>query len=42
MGPKELLDKAYTGVVEAGEIAGGGSTACVAVGRANGNVSVAK
>lgn len=42
MGPKELLHKAYTGVVEAEEIAGGGSTACVAVGRGDGNVSVAK
>lgn len=42
MGPKELLNKAYTSVVEAEEIEGGGSTACVAVGREDGNVTVAK
>ena len=42
MGPRELLDKAYRGVVAEGKIAGGGSTACVAVGRGDGNVSVAK
>lgn len=42
MGPKELLNKAYMSIVDAEEIAGGGSTACVAVGREDGNVTVAK
>lgn len=41
-GPKELLHTAYEGIVSDGKIEGGGSTACVAVGRADGNLTVAK
>ena len=42
IGPRELLDRAYRRVVEKGDVAGGGSTACVAVGGGEGVVRVAK
>ena len=42
LGPRELLDRAYKKVVEDGDIAGGGSTTCLAIARPDGNLSVAK
>ena len=42
LGPRELLRTAYSGIVEDNMIEGGGSTACVAVGRGDGNLTVAK
>jgi len=42
VGPREILHKAYDGMIHDGEIDGGGSTACVAVGRDDGNFTVAK
>ena len=41
-GPRHLLDQAYQKISEEGKIAGGGSTACIAVGKDDGNVTVAK
>ncbi|KAL9101686.1 MAG: hypothetical protein Q9163_003090 [Psora crenata] len=41
LGPRELLTKAYKGIVTGRKIEGGGSTACVAVGREDGNLTVA-
>lgn len=41
-GPREILNKAYEGIVADGKIDGGGSTACVAVGRDDGDLTVAK
>ena len=41
-GPRYLLDQAYQKISEEGKIAGGGSTACIAVGQDDGNVTVAK
>ena len=38
----ELLQRGYNAVVEDESIAGGGSTACIAVGRSNGHLEVAK
>lgn len=40
--PVELLQQGYESVVADQSIAGGGSTACVAIARDNGNVEVAK
>ena len=40
--PQELLEEAYNEIVEKGDIAGGGSTACVAMGDKDGSLSVAK
>ena len=40
--PQKLLLQAYDQVVREGEIAGGGSTACVAMGDEDGSLSVAK
>ena len=40
--PTELLNKAYKGIVAAKKIEGGGTTACVAIGRDDGNLTVAK
>ena len=42
LGPRELLNTAYTSIVADNLIEGGGSTACVAVGRGDGNLTVAK
>ena len=42
LGPRELLNNAYKAVVAGGKIEGGGSTACVAVGRVDGSLTVAK
>lgn len=42
LGPRQLLETAYTGIVADKIIEGGGSTACVAVGREDGNLTVAK
>lgn len=39
---RELLQHGYLGVVADRDILGGGSTACVAVARNNGNLEVAK
>ena len=41
-GPQRLLQKGYDAVVADHSISGGGSTACVAIGRDNGNLEVAK
>ncbi|KAG8530852.1 uncharacterized protein KY384_004209 [Bacidia gigantensis] len=41
LGPRELLEKAYAGIVADKVVEGGGSTACVAVGRGDGNLTVA-
>ena len=40
--PQYILDDAYQEIVQAGEISGGGSTACVAIGDEEGNLKVAK
>lgn len=40
--PQDLLDQAYDEIIREGSIAGGGSTACVAIGDENGSLSVAK
>lgn len=40
--PKQLLGDAYQDIIESGKIAGGGSTACVAVAGIEGNLTVAK
>lgn len=40
--PRHLLETAYTGTVADKIIEGGGSTACVAIGRDDGNLTVAK
>lgn len=42
LGPRELLNRAYEGIIADREIDGGGSTACVALGRNDGNLTVAK
>ena len=42
LGPGQLLETAYTGIVADNIIEGGGSTACVAIGREDGNLTVAK
>lgn len=42
LGAQKLLQKGYDAVVADETIAGGGSTACIAVGRDNGNLEVAK
>ncbi|KAL9130792.1 MAG: hypothetical protein Q9217_001095 [Psora testacea] len=41
LGPRELLNKAYRSIVAGKKIEGGGSTACVAVAREHGNLTVA-
>ena len=41
MGPRELLNTAYERIVADQKIEGGGSTACVAVGNGDGNLTVA-
>ena len=40
--PQDLLEQAYDAIVREGSIAGGGSTACVAMGDQDGSLSVAK
>ncbi len=40
--PEDLLEQAYNEMVRGGSIAGGGSTACVAIGDEDGSMSVAK
>jgi len=40
--PEDLLEQAYNEIVRGGNIVGGGSTACVAVGDEDGSMSVAK
>ena len=40
--PQDLLEQAYNALVKEGNIAGGGSTACVAIGDQDGSLSVAK
>lgn len=40
--PEDLLEQAYNEIVKGGNIAGGGSTACVAIGDEDGSMSVAK
>ena len=40
--PEVLLQTAYDSLVEDGEISGGGSTACIAVGNPNGTLRVSK
>ena len=40
--PQDLLERAYTEIVNKGDIIGGGSTACVAVADEKGSLSVAK
>lgn len=40
--PQDLLEQAYDEIVREGKIAGGGSTACVAIGDEDGSLSVAK
>lgn len=42
LGPRELLQRGFDAVVKDTAIAGGGSTACVAVGEDDGHVEVAK
>lgn len=42
MGAEQILQKGYDGVVADESISGGGSTACVAVGRSDGRFEVAK
>ena len=42
LGPRKLLNKAYRSIVVGKKIEGGGSTACVAIGREDGNLTVAK
>lgn len=42
MSPKALLNHAYQQLVEEGKIAGGGSTACLAIATQDGNLTVAK
>ena len=41
-GPQELLEDGYDEIVKKGDILGGGSTACVAMGDEDGSLSVAK
>ena len=41
IGPRTLLERAYKGIVEDKIVEGGGTTACVAVGKGDGNVTVA-
>lgn len=42
LGPRDLLQKGFDAVVKDTAIAGGGSTACVAVGEDDGHIEVAK
>ena len=42
LAPRDLLQNAYTQLVEEGKVIGGGSTACIAVGSSNGTLQVSK
>lgn len=42
LGPRQLLDSAYTHIVDSEEIGAGGSTACIAIAHPDGTLNIAK